>query len=247
MDIDKYLKRIGVGYAKQRHLKTLQHLQHQHMLNIPFENLDVIRGVPIPLDFETYYKKVVLNRRGGFCYELNGLFHWLLQSLGYKSYLISATVQKPDGSWAMHGSHASQIVELDQPYLVDVGFGDSARQLLPLTGEKRTDVSGTYRVVKVNETTYDLKRLTDSNEWRTLFRFETTPKKLHDFAEACHFNQTSPHSHFTKKSIISLATNHGRMTLSEGVLTITDDGEKNKRVIHEDEQNRVLETYFHMT
>lgn len=247
MDINKYLKRIGVHHASQPYLKTLQHLQHQHMLNVPFENLDVIRGISIPLHLETYYKKIVLNQRGGFCYELNGLFHWLLKNLGYRNYLISATVLKPNGSWAMHGSHASQIVELEQPYLVDVGFGNSARQPLPLTGEKRTDISGTYRVVKVNETTYDLTRLTDTNEWGTLFRFETTPRKLHDFKEACQFNQTSPNSHFTRESIVSLATDHGRVTLSEGVLTITQDGEKNKKIIHEHEQNHVLETYFHMT
>src|SRR5690625_4042554 len=100
MKVNPYLKRIGINDIHQNNLETLSHLQLQHMYHVPFENLDVIRHVPIPLDVETYYKKIVLNHRGGFCYELNGLFNWLLKSLGFTTHLISATVHKSGDSWA---------------------------------------------------------------------------------------------------------------------------------------------------
>ncbi|TCP31516.1 N-hydroxyarylamine O-acetyltransferase [Scopulibacillus darangshiensis] len=244
MKIDQYLQRIGVDEIIAINLEYLKQLQFRHMLHIPFENLDVICHVPIPLDVETYYEKVVLNHRGGFCYELNGLFYWLLQNLGFKSRLVSGTINRPDGSWALAGSHACLIVEIDQPYLVDVGFGDSARTPLPLTGETREDVSGIYRVVKVKENIYDLQRQKDSYEWDTLYRIDSRPKKLTAFAEACHFNQTSPKSHFTQREIVSIGTMDGRITLSGNSLTITNNGKKEKVPVSVAEKTSILEKYF---
>ncbi|GAA0592793.1 arylamine N-acetyltransferase [Virgibacillus siamensis] len=244
MEIDKYLQRIGIGNTKGIGLETLSQLQLQHMLHVPFENLDVMHHIPIPLDVETYYKKIVLNQRGGFCYELNGLFNWLLQNLGFKSHFISGTINRPDGSWAKNGSHATQIVNLDQAYLVDVGFGDSARVPIPLTGETREDISGVYRAIKLREKIFDLQRKENEYEWNTLFRFDITPRKLTDFDEACHFNQTSSKSHFTQKEIVSLATLDGRMTFSGNSLIATHHGEKQKTTVSNSKKSSVLEQYF---
>lgn len=246
MKTTPYLQRIGIDHVQENDLQTLSQLQLQHMLHVPFENLDVIQNVPIPLDIETFYKKIVLNQRGGFCYELNGLFNWLLHNLGFSCHLISATVHQPGGTWAKAGSHATQIVELDQLYLVDVGFGDSVRRPLPLSGETREDVSGVYRVVKVKDDFFDLQRKDHTNEWRILYRFDIKPKQLTDFAKGCHFNQTSPKSHFTQKNITSIATQNGRVTLSGDDLTVTQHGEKQKTQISSEEKSSVLEKYFNI-
>lgn len=246
MKINPYLKRISINNMHQNNLETLSYLQLQHMCHVPFENLDVIRHVPIPLDVETYYKKIVLNHRGGFCYELNGLFNWLLKSLGFTTHLISATVHQSGDSWAKEGSHATQIVELDQPYLVDVGFGDSVRQPLPLTGEMREDISGVYRTVKVMDNIFDLQRKDHTGEWLILYRFDIRPKQLTDFTKSCHFNQTSATSHFTQESITTIATDDGRITLSGNDLTITRHGEKKKTRIRPDEKSSVLKKYFNI-
>src|SRR5690625_4237024 len=96
MEVNNYLQRIGLTNVTGNNLETLQLLQMNHLLHVPFENLDVIHHVPIPLEIETYYKKIVTNRRGGYCYELNGLFQWLLQQLQYDSYLVAATVLRPE-------------------------------------------------------------------------------------------------------------------------------------------------------
>lgn len=246
MEIDTYLQRIGLNHAKEANLETLSELQMQHMLHVPFENLDVMGQIPIPLDVESFYNKIVLDRRGGFCYEMNGLFHWLLTSLGFDSHFVSGTIQRADGTWAREGSHATIIVDLDQPYLVDVGFGDAVRVPLPLTGESRDDVSGTYRAVKVQENIFSLQRSTDDQgrDWKTLYRFETTPRALTDFEEASHFNQSSPKSHFTQKEIVSLATPEGRVSLSGNSFIVTYRGEKKTSDIRDVDKPSVLEQYF---
>lgn len=244
MQTAPYLQRIGNVNIKENNLESLKQLQWQHMLHVPFENLDVINRIPIPLDVETYYKKIVLHHRGGFCYELNGLFNYFIQKLGFQSNLVSATINKPDGSWAMEGSHACLIVELDQPYLVDVGFGDSARTPLPLTGETRQDISGTYRVRKISENVFDLQRQGNAHEWNTLYRLDNHPKQLGEFDEANHFNQNSPKSHFTQQEIVTLATLDGRITLSGSNLTFTRNGDKQKTTISDDEKPFILDKYF---
>lgn len=244
MYVNNYLRRIGIDQLEQDKFVALKQLQLQHLLNIPFENLDVIRKIPIKLDVKSFYEKVIKNQRGGYCYELNGLFHWLLKELNYDCYLVAATVLRPDGSYAMERSHATQIVELDQPYVVDVGFGDSTYQPIPLSGEVKEDVSGKYRLQKINDQTFELQREMEIGKWRSLQRIDMTPLTLEDFTEACHFNQTSPNSTFTKHDIVTIATLDGRFTMSDDVFTITKNGEKEKQKIENDEKAKLLQSYF---
>lgn len=246
MDVNKYLQRIHSDEIKNNDLATLKILQNNHMLNVPFENLDVINKVPIPLNIKSYYEKIVNHNRGGFCYELNGLFNWLLTELGYKTTLVAASVRRPDGSWSvMDTTHACLLVHFDVPYLVDVGFGDSARVPIPLTGEIKSDVSGSYRMKKLADNTYDLQRKQD--EWTTLIRVNITSRQLNDFEEACHFNQTSSGSVFTQKEIISLATKDGRITYSDEQLTITNEAGREEIDVKLNEKKAIIQTYFDMS
>lgn len=244
MDVQAYLKRISVNKEELLTLEYLAKLQKNHMERIPFENLDVTRKVEIKLIIDRFYEKVMGNGRGGFCYELNGLFQQLLSRLGFQSHLISCTVKKPEG-WAKADTHAAIIVHLEQPYLIDVGFGDSVRQPMPLTGKERTDVSGTYRVVKTKQGSYDLQRL-DDYDWRILYRFTTDVKNIEDFAEGCVYNQTSPDSTFTHGDIVTIATNDGRITLSNLTVTQTKNGKKEKWELTEEEKIKFLEKNFYI-
>ncbi|NOT46740.1 MAG: acetyltransferase, partial [Acidobacteria bacterium] len=113
MNTAKYLARIG---AEPDHLEpnseTLRFLQRKHLLTVPFENLDIHWKRPIVLNTEKFYKKIVGEKRGGFCYELNGLFNALLISLGFQTRLISARVF----NGTTHGpeyDHAAIIVTID--------------------------------------------------------------------------------------------------------------------------------------
>jgi len=245
LDKDCYLTRFAATDSARADFKHLSYLQNQHMLHIPFENLDVINGTPITMNVENYYNKIVNRRRGGFCYELNGLFNWLLQQLGYESHLIAGTVRKPDGTWALQNSHATILVKLDKPYLVDVGFGDSARTPVPFTGDEVNDVSGVYRTIPMEhkEDTYHLQRLLDGN-WVTQYSVNINKKQLQDFAPMCHFNQTSPDSPFTHNEIVTIATKEGRLTFSGTALTITNGNHKTKVDISETQKDEILWKYF---
>ncbi|TYS47972.1 arylamine N-acetyltransferase family protein [Bacillus infantis] len=244
MNIERYLARIQAD-KKEPGLEALAQLQKSHMKSIPFENLDVIRKVPIRLDTDQFYKKVVENGRGGFCYELNGLFQTFLSAMGYSSALISCTVKTP-GGWAKENSHAAILVYLDQPYLTDVGFGDSARQPIPLDGTIKEDESGKYKVRDLGDGCYDLMHYA-SGEWQIKYRFSEEKRSLGFFEDSCTFNQTSAESPFTKDDIITIANENGRITLSGHSLIKTENGEKIKTELDKSSKIEALKKFFGIT
>lgn len=242
MDARQYLKRIHVD-LQEADLEFLQQLQYNHLFYVPFENLDVIRRVPIYLNLSRVYEKIVMNNRGGYCYEVNGLLQWLLEEVGFDTYLVSATVMRPTGKFAKRSTHVAIIVNLEQPYLVDVGFGNAQLQPMTLDGETFTDVSGTYKVHQVDQTTYDLMRIHDG-EWRILYRFPLKKKSLIDFHEGIVYNQVSKNSTFTHSDLITKPTETGRITLRDHTLTTTVHGERTEQQLSPEEKENVLRETF---
>ncbi|MGH9821503.1 MAG: arylamine N-acetyltransferase family protein, partial [Pyrinomonadaceae bacterium] len=132
MNRSAYLSRIGIDDGDlAADGETLRILQRHNVLNIPFENLDIHWKRPIVLDTERFYRKVVEGKRGGFCYELNGLFNELLRGLGFETRLVSARVGDGKGNFSPEYDHAAIIVTIgDDEYLTDVGFGAFAAEPL---------------------------------------------------------------------------------------------------------------------
>lgn len=200
------------------------------MLTVPFENLDIHQGVKIDLDEDRIYEKIVIGGRGGFCYELNGLFCWLLRSLGFTVSMVSARVYMPTKErFTPEFDHMVLLVDLEKAYLVDVGFGDSFRIPIALPDGISEDISGSYRLrpFASGQDTYILQKK-DQNDWQTVYSFTKHPRVLSDFEEMSAFNQSSPESHFTQQTICSIATKNGRVSLSDDFLTITDGSSKRK-------------------
>lgn len=245
MDIEKYFQRMDIRKPIKTDLESLSYLQNQHLLTIPFENLDVLEKIHIGLDPETYYEKIILGNRGGACHELNGLFNKLLLELGFSAYLVGATMPTKDGGWDWPETHAAQIIELDQPYLVDVGFGNSARRPLPLNGERREDLSGQYRIIKTHDKYYHKQRLSDG-QWKTLYRFQDSKRVLSDFSEISHHLQTSPESHFTYRRLVTIATKEGRKTLSYNTLTVVENGNRSEKEVDEKDIPALLSKEFNI-
>ncbi|MXQ54205.1 arylamine N-acetyltransferase family protein [Shimazuella alba] len=152
MDIKNYLTRIGVTGNIKNSLEDLAQIQENHVTHIPFENLDIIQGIPLSFDINHLYQKIVNHQRGGVCYELNGLFHFFLQELGFAVSMRAATVYL-NGSWFKQGSHLTNIVCLNEVYyLVDVGFGgNTPSKPIPLTGEEIHILNAYYRVKPFRE------------------------------------------------------------------------------------------------
>ena len=256
-----YLDRIhfsatGGLVSAEPSLQTLQALHQAHLLAVPFENLSIHYGQPISLQQEALYDKIVRRSRGGFCYELNGLFAWLLQQLGFQVTLLSAEVAHSDGGFSPEFDHLTLLVhQLDgADWLADVGFGDSFRQ--PLRFEVDLKQEGgdgrAYRLLRASEESEDqmkreywLVQQYRDEAWEAQYRFTLQPHTLSDFTERCHYQQTSPESHFTQQRICSLATPTGRITLSDRRLILTAHGKREEQEIGSEEEYRaVLEKWF---
>ena len=166
-----YLERIGASRPVTPTLETLATLMQAHLATVPFENLSIHLGEPIDLTEEALMEKLVSRRRGGFCYELNGGFAALLRHLGFEVTLHAARVHTTDGLGPPY-DHLTLRVDLDEPWLVDVGFGKFVARPVPLTvGETHTDPAGTVQFV---EAPYDdLDVLLDGE---AQFRVDTRPK-----------------------------------------------------------------------
>ncbi|MDP5274767.1 arylamine N-acetyltransferase family protein [Chengkuizengella axinellae] len=246
MNVNDYLKRIKLPSSRTGDaFEDLKKMQIQHLYHVPFENLDVVNKVPIELDLTRIYKKIVLNQRGGFCYEINGLFHWLLKQLGYEVKMISSTIAKDKNHWYKENTHLTSIVTIENvEYLVEVGAGDTVRTPIPLNGEIVEDISGRYRIDSDGDL-LQLQKYVD-HEWIPVYRFTTTPKAYSFFEEVCKWNQTSPESHFTQKMITTMANETGRVTLTNQEIITTINGKKTKREYSPNELSELLIDLFGM-
>lgn len=246
MDIQAYLKRIKASENINLDLESLRKLQQAHLFHVPFENLDVMRREPIYLNIEHMYKKIVESNRGGYCYEVNGLFHWALSALGFNASLGSATVRRPQGYWAKEDTHMIIFVKIENAiYLTDVGFGDSNYHSIPLDGSEQADASGTYKVIEADETWYHLTRQNEE-DWTPLYRFQLKEKRLIDFHEGIVFNQVSPGSSFTHHDLVTKATPTGRITLRDQTLITKENGIIEKADLTDKEKAQVLLNTFNI-
>ena len=246
MQVQTYLNRIGINKIKTPSQEFLTELQNRHLLSIPFEDLDIPEK-RIELDLNKIYQKIIPSKRGGFCYELNGLFHWLLSSLGFKVDMLSARVfnsQKNEfGPEFDHMTLLVQFPKIDKHYLADVGFGDTFRTPIEIYGGEVNDVSGHYRIKGGNNAS--VLQLENENEWIPQYSFSLTPRKFSDYKQMCDFQQDNPASHFRIRKICTIATESGRITLSNYSLTIAEGKSKNKITFDDQEEfNTYLKKYF---
>lgn len=209
-----YLERLGLTGLGPPGIGTLRLLHERHLHSVPFENLDIQRGVPIVLELPALLDKIVLRRRGGFCYELNGAFAWLLRELGYRVSLLAAEVARPEGGFGIPFDHLTLRVDLERPYLADVGFGEGFRHPLPLESPEVVVQDGASYRIREEGSYRILERATAKEPLRPQYRFTLTPRELTDFAEGCRHHQTSPESTFTRKTVCTRALPEGRITLT---------------------------------
>lgn len=245
-DIQKYFKRINFNDDPVPDLNALKKLHLLHMLNVPFENLDIHIERKIILKPELLYNKIVEKNRGGFCYEMNGLFYDVLKALGYKVKMISARVYdtaEPSPEF----DHMALIVTLDEgDWLADVGFGDSFLEPLKLEPETVQKMYGkTFKIEIINKENFKVLILDNKGNWNDMYRFSLIPRVLNDYDERCVFNQSSPQSHFTQKRFCSLARIDGRITLSGMKLIEKKDGVRKETQLEDDEEfNAKLKEIF---
>jgi N-hydroxyarylamine O-acetyltransferase len=244
IDVPAYLDRIGYAGPIHPTAEVLQSIHRPHLFTVPFENLDIGLGRKIVCDEEAFLRKIVEQRRGGFCYEMNGAFAALLRAMGFKVTLLSARVPHEDGTESPEFDHLTLRVDLESPRLADVGFGESFVDPLRLeTGMEQTQANGSFRIVE-EQGSLHLERSVLDGEWTRQYSFTLQPRRLEEFAPMCEYHQTSPESPFTRRRLCTLATPDGRITLSDRRLLVTQNGKREERLLSEEERRAVLMEQF---
>lgn len=243
-DADGYLRRINYKGTVTPNAETLRDLHLAHLLAVPFENLSRSHGPSVALETEQLFDKIVVRRRGGFCYELNGLFAELLKSLGFQVSMLAARVLRTDGGYGPDFDHLVLLVQCEQRWIADVGFGDAFR--LPLLLDEagsQAQGSDTFRFESDGQDVV-LNRLKPGEEWSPIYRFKTIARAYNEFFEMCKYHSISADSPFSKHRIVRMETSEGRVSLTDNKLTITTHGVCRDIQLADAEYSKALSDHF---
>jgi N-hydroxyarylamine O-acetyltransferase len=243
LNLQHYFDRIGFQGIPAADLQTLRALQVAHSATVPFENLDVQLQQPVTLDPESIYDKLVRRRRGGWCYEQNGLLGWALTQIGFDVVRLSAGVMRESLGDEQLGGHLCLLVRLEQPWLVDVGFGGSLAQPLPLARGHRLDTPYRIELIEI-----------DSGYWRFIeqarsepfsFDFQAVPADESLLDAKCAWQQTNEASPFVKNLVVQRRHGDTHTGLRGRVLTHMDHATEHKTLLNSaDELVDCLRSHF---
>ena len=261
MNFDAYAERIGYRGTSAPNADTLEGIVLAHALRIPFENLDIHLGRPIDLDPARVFEKLVVQRRGGYCFEQNGLLLEVLRAIGFKVRPLAARVL-----WGMPQNdrprtHMLLQVEIgSRAFLADVGFGtQNLVAPLPFEPDRPRNVHGEkYRLREIpwdgkvlgTPPSFDVELETADGTWAPLYRMSLEEQRPVDFAMASWFCSTHPDSMFVKRKIVSLPEIGTRRLLLDRELEVRRGGPEGgveKTVLATEEEYRaVLRSTFHI-
>jgi N-hydroxyarylamine O-acetyltransferase len=250
MNVSDYLSRIRFTQNVKPDQVTLRGLHRAHLLTVPFENLDILPlGRRIRLDEQSLWDKIVVHQRGGFCYELNGMFAWLLQQIGFEvTYLDAVTYYPETDRFGIDFDHLALMVGIPTQsarWLVDVGYGDNFTVPLDMDdpNEQAEGLRG-YRLEPFRDG-YQLWQRNFNGTRQSQYYFDLTAHNFpSEYEAACHYHQTSPDSIFTKRRMVSQATENGRITLEGGRTIRTKNGVKTETPFDESEFPNLLKKHF---
>ena len=251
----EYLARIGYQGSTEPTLETLSAIVLAHLRAVPFENLDIVPlGRPLRLDPAGLFAKIVGERRGGYCFELNGLLAFLLENLGFTVIRVACQFTEEDG-YSDPFDHLALIVTVPGAgdWFVDVGSGRTTPAApLKVPGPDAWGAPGppdpadaqVSRIERRGDAGY-IWRLESGGTWREHQRFSLTPRVLDDFVPRCRYFETEPGNHFRQGPMCTRLTENGRISIRPGMLTITADGERTEVPLLDDAAlHAALVTHF---
>lgn len=226
--VKAYFDRIGVEMPATitADAALLRKLQYAHCVTVPYENLDIFRGVPLSLKTEDLYRKVVENHRGGYCFELNGLFAWLLRELGYQVEEFGSRYLRGEAAIPFRRHRTLGVTDCaGKRWLVDVGIGDKAPREPILMEEAlvQEQCGETYRLDKDDFLGWVLSDL-HHGKWRQFYSFTEEQQLPVDYEPASFWCEKHPDSPFIPQEMFSLKTADGRITLDGHLYRVVRDG-----------------------
>jgi N-hydroxyarylamine O-acetyltransferase len=247
-DLQQYLKRINFQGEIELSLDGIKKLMQSQIFTVPFENIDVQAGKVISLIGDDIVTQIVDKNRGGYCYQINGIFSLLLQEIGLPHYYIAVRPLVNPGQNAK--THLAIIATIEnEDYLIDLGFGgNSIREPLKLSqigSEIRQDFD-TFTLVKTEENEYLLQMLI-GKEWSSnLYSFDLNPQRWIDFKPANHYNYSHPDSFFTQNLIVVLQNPVGKKILFKNAVKSVTNGVTEIIPFEDHQLGNILETVFNL-
>jgi N-hydroxyarylamine O-acetyltransferase len=238
--LQPYLDRIGYTGNLEPNLETLIGLHRAHLQTIPYENLEIHFGRTLGLKLERIFERLVLERRGGWCYEMNGLFAWVLREIGFDVRLVSASVTDGNGKLTDPGHHLALTVKLEKTWLVDVGWGNGFLDPLPLEAGAHKQGFLEYRIEEGDGVWKFHNQQFSPDD----FTFALEPQNLEAFAQKCKWMQ-SINTRFYHQTFCHLFVPDGINTLHGAVLSkIRSSGKLKQTISSFEEYEQVLREDF---
>ena len=200
MHLPAYLARIGFTHAPRPDAATLIAIHRAHLEAIPYENLDVQFGVASTIDPGAAFEKLVTRRRGGWCYEMNGVLAAALDAIGFKVTRLAGAVMRETWGDAVIGNHLVLIVDLDEPWIADVGFGDGMVEPVPLAEGAFSQGVFDYRLEVLGDGWWRLHNHPEGGA--RSFDFNLAVRDEAFLIDRCRFLQTDPSSHMLQHTIV---------------------------------------------
>jgi N-hydroxyarylamine O-acetyltransferase len=213
VDLAAYAARIGFTGELRASAECLRELHLAHATHVPFENIEVLMGRPVRLDIESLWKKLVAERRGGYCFEQNTLFAAVLEQIGFRVTRLAARVRM--GAVGVRPrNHMLLAVEADgRRWLCDVGFGGEAL-LCPVAwqpGETSAQFAWKYRLME--EAPGYVLQMWRPEGWLDLYSFTMEEQHAVDYEVANFYTSTHPDSFFLKQLMVHIPGPEVRVTL----------------------------------
>jgi N-hydroxyarylamine O-acetyltransferase len=242
MDLQAYLDRIGYSGAPRADLATLRELHRLHLYAIPYENLDVQLRRPTTIDPEAAFEKIVRRGRGGWCYEMNGLLGAALTQIGFEVTRMAGSVARGERDRPL-GNHLVLRVDLDRPYIADVGFGDGLREPVPLAPGPIRCAGYDFRLEPLDDGW--LRFHNHATGGAPFFDFQDAPASPDQLSSTCQWLSTSPESIFVQTAICQRHRPDGIDVLLGRVLRdVTPSGKVDRLLGSADEFVSVLRQVF---
>ena len=234
LSVKKYLERINFNYYNYTEdlsdlsisYDTLSNLVYCHFMSVPYENFDILNNIPLSLEIPDLYDKIVNRRRGGYCFELNTLFNWLLNQIGFKTqtYIARFLLDEPVFPFVPMRRHRVMRTEIDgEYYIADIGVGcEVPVRPLKLVENQETEIRKTFYKFRKDENfgwvlQYKHSKDDYKNEWKDIYGFTEEPQFEIDFIQPNFWCQYSEDSPFRAKNIIAIRTATGKCSIDGNV------------------------------
>jgi N-hydroxyarylamine O-acetyltransferase len=235
--LEAYLERVGFTGPLRADLETLTALHRAHLSEISYENLDIHFGRPLRLGLEPAYRKIVIGKRGGWCFEMNTLFRWALEAAGFKVTLLSAAA-------AFDGDHMLLLVDLPEGrYLADMGWGNGFHEPMPLGAGPHRQGFRRFALSQEGEKSWRFSNLDFGDDG---FSFTLSPREIAHFEARSKWLQQDPESSFVRVVKGFRFTPEGDLHVLRGAVfvTLTAAGRRTKEIMSASEYESVWRDVF---